>query len=1065
MSVSFASNSTSVCTVSGTTATILSAGSCSITASQAGNANYFPASSTKSFTVNKANQTASITSTAPTNATVGGSSYTVAATATSGLTPALTISASSSAVCGIAGSTVSFNGAGTCTVNANQSGNANYNAAPQAQQSFTVSKTAQTISFSSIAPTNAVVAGASYNIGATASSGLTVSFSAAAASAGICSVSGSTVSFLGAGTCRIDANQAGNATYDPAPQVFQSFAVSKQSQTVSFSSTAPTNAEVGGATYAVSATATSGLTPALTVDAGSAAICSIAGSTVSFSSAGTCRINANQAGNATYDPAPQVFQSFAVSKQSQTVSFSSTAPTNAEVGGATYAVSATATSGLTPALTVDAGSAAICSIAGSTVSFSSAGTCRINANQAGNATYDPAPQVFQSFAVSKQSQTVSFSSTAPTNAEVGGATYAVSATATSGLTPALTVDAGSAAICSIAGSTVSFSSAGTCRINANQAGNATYDPAPQAFQSFAVSKQSQTVSFSSTAPTNAAPSGTYVASASATSGLTVALSIDASSSGICSMAGSTVTFSNLGNCRINADQAGDATYDPASTFQDVTVGNSAPTASAGPDQASIASGANVTLDGSASNDTDPGQVLSYKWRQLSGSNVTLSSTTVGNPSFDAPTLAVGVPSEVLVFELVVNDGHTASSPDTVTITVRDQTAPSVTITGLPGKLEANTSAQVAVTFTEPVTGFVETDLTVVNASVSNFAGSGAVYTASITALSSGDISLSVAKNVAQDSAGNKNAASAIVTAKLTATKVTYKLLANSAKKRGQSLLSSQPNLGSFFRSQRGSFVGRLSSRGGDFKLSTKPENPVWLFAQGRWSSNGGVQDSYIHAAVGAHLLQRENFILGAMLQGDHGSSRDGVAALDANGWLIGPYFVARSPDGKQVFSGSWLVGRTDIALSPLGTYQDEVTADRNVFTLSMSHEISISKLTLYPTLDLANITEKRPSYVDGLGQTIAAGNLNLFEASAGLDFSIPTAVSSGTGEVTGGLSAIYAHYDVDGAIEEDLRGRVDFGLNRQFDNGVIFNVNISYDGIGAPERGSVGADLLISKNF
>ena len=46
-----------------------------------------------------------------------------------------------------------------------------------------------------------------------------------AASAGICSISGGVVSFVGAGSCIVDANQAGNATYNPAPQVQQSFVV------------------------------------------------------------------------------------------------------------------------------------------------------------------------------------------------------------------------------------------------------------------------------------------------------------------------------------------------------------------------------------------------------------------------------------------------------------------------------------------------------------------------------------------------------------------------------------------------------------------------------------------------------------------------------------------------------------------------------------------------------------------------------------------------------------------------------------------------------------------------
>jgi len=42
----------------------------------------------------------------------------------------------------------------------------------------------------------------------------------------VCTISGSTVSFVGAGTCTIDANQAGNSEWGPAPQAQQSFAVS-----------------------------------------------------------------------------------------------------------------------------------------------------------------------------------------------------------------------------------------------------------------------------------------------------------------------------------------------------------------------------------------------------------------------------------------------------------------------------------------------------------------------------------------------------------------------------------------------------------------------------------------------------------------------------------------------------------------------------------------------------------------------------------------------------------------------------------------------------------------------
>src|SRR5262249_57032698 len=150
----------------------------------------------------------------------------------------------------------------------------------------------------------------------------------------------------------------------------------------------------------------------------------------------------------------------------------STAPGGAKVGGPTYTVTATATSGLAVTFTIDASASTVCTIAGATVSFIGAGTCVIDANQAGNANYNPAPQVQQSFAVTRNDQTISFTSTAPAGAKVGGPTYMVTATATSGLPVAFTNHATAPAVCSITGSTVSFLGAGTCVGGASRTGNA-----------------------------------------------------------------------------------------------------------------------------------------------------------------------------------------------------------------------------------------------------------------------------------------------------------------------------------------------------------------------------------------------------------------------------------------------------------------------------------------------------------------------------------------------------------------------------------------------------------------
>lgn len=95
---------------------------------------------------------------------------------------------------------------------------------PPATQNFTLTvsnKTGQTISFTG--PSAQTFSTTPIALTATASSGLPVTFSSQSPS--ICSVSGSNVTMLMAGTCIVAADQAGDATYDAAPQVVQSFGI------------------------------------------------------------------------------------------------------------------------------------------------------------------------------------------------------------------------------------------------------------------------------------------------------------------------------------------------------------------------------------------------------------------------------------------------------------------------------------------------------------------------------------------------------------------------------------------------------------------------------------------------------------------------------------------------------------------------------------------------------------------------------------------------------------------------------------------------------------------------
>ncbi len=485
------------CTLTAGVVNFTAVGTCKIDANQAGNANWNAAPQVQqSITVNKGNQTITFTSTNPSPVTVGGAPYTPTATATSGLAVALTLDGTSTG-CTLTAGVVNFTAVGTCVVDANQAGNANWNAAPQVQQSFTVNKGNQTITFTSTNPSPVTVGGATYTAAATATSGLTVTFTSG--STGVCTsggTNGSVFTFVGTGTCIVDANQGGNANYNAAPQVQQSITVNKGNQTITFTSTNPSPVTVGGAPYAPTATATSGLAVALTLD-GTSTGCTLGGGVVSFTAVGTCKIDANQAGNANYNAAPQVQQSITVNKGNQTISFTSTNPSPVTVGGAPYTPTATATSGLAVALTLD-GTSTGCTLTAGVVNFTAVGTCVVDANQVGNANYNAAPQMQQSITV-KGSQTITFTSTPPTSAPVGGAPYTPTATATSGLAVTFTLD-GTSTGCTLTAGVVNFTAAGTCVIDANQAGNATWSAAPQVQQSFSVGLTITSDKYSATGP-------------------------------------------------------------------------------------------------------------------------------------------------------------------------------------------------------------------------------------------------------------------------------------------------------------------------------------------------------------------------------------------------------------------------------------------------------------------------------------------------------------------------------------------------------------------------------------
>ena len=125
----------------------------------------------------------------------------------------------------------------------------------RAASTVTVAKADQTITFGSLS--NKTFSDADFNVSATASSNLTVSFTAS----GNCTVTGASVHITGAGSCTITAKQAGNDSYNAAPDVPQTFQIAKAATNTALSTSATPSSPGQSVTFTATVTSTAG-TPA-----------------------------------------------------------------------------------------------------------------------------------------------------------------------------------------------------------------------------------------------------------------------------------------------------------------------------------------------------------------------------------------------------------------------------------------------------------------------------------------------------------------------------------------------------------------------------------------------------------------------------------------------------------------------------------------------------------------------------------------------------------------------------------------------------------------------------------
>jgi hypothetical protein len=463
--ITFTSSDFNVATISGNTVTIVGAGTCTVTASQAGNTEYNAAADvSQSLLVNKAAQT--ITFGPLVTRVTTDPPFALSATGGASGNP-VTYTSSNTSVATIAGNIVTIVGAGTTMITASQAGDANYLPATDVSQNQLINQAGllpQVITFN---PLPAVPYGSS-TITLTATgggSGNPITYTSS--NTNVATISGNVMTILAPGTTTITASQSGNASYLDAVDESQVQLVNPAELTIT--GALAFNKVYDGTTNAVLFNLN------LNGIIGSDLVTVSGGGTFASPNVGTAipvtgNLILGGADSFKYTLVQPTGLSADITPASQTIVFN---PIPAKTfGNAPFALSATGGGSVSP-IVFTSDNPLVATIVGDSVFIIGSGTTNITASQAADANHDAAVDVTQVLTVNPANQFITFP-TIPSQV-VGAAPFVLNATSTSGL--AITYTSSNPLVATISGDSVTIVGLGTTTITASQAGNTNYNPA------------------------------------------------------------------------------------------------------------------------------------------------------------------------------------------------------------------------------------------------------------------------------------------------------------------------------------------------------------------------------------------------------------------------------------------------------------------------------------------------------------------------------------------------------------------------------------------------------------
>jgi len=279
------------------------------------------------------------------------------------------------------------------------------------------------------------------------------------------------------------------------------------------------------------------------------------------------------------------------------------------------------------------------------------------------------------------------------------------------------------------------------------------------------------------------------------------------------------------------------------------------------------------------------------------------------------------------------------------------------------------------------------------------------------------------------------------------------------------------------KSKRRAELGQMMALGQQSVAGTTIDDGAGfdLWVQGKWAHvDQATRDSDIGLLyIGADYRFSPGLLVGLMGQVDWTDEEDTSQNLkaDGRGWMIGPYLAARLHD-KLLFDGRAAWGQSDNHVNPFGTYVDSFDTDRWLVRGQLTGDFNLANLRILPSVGVIYFEEEQKAYTDSLdvfipGQTVSLGRVTFGPK-------INTSFTTTHGGVISPHIGIKGIWDFDKAeivdvttglaagSDDDLRARVEAGLTARMVGGWTLSGEGFYDGIGADRLSIYGGSVSLT---